>query len=174
MTDAQTPVLSDRDRGHLKRAIALSEEAFEAGDRPFGAVLVAADGTVLSEAWCSIWSVGDPTVHAELYAIRKASQLRPAPDLSTATMYASSEPCPMCASAIYWSGIPRLVFGASQARFAALREAQSDGGGGSGGGLKLACREVFARGGREIEVLGPVLEDEAMEVHARFWGPNAH
>ena len=81
-------------------------------------------------------------------------------------MYASTEPCAMCAGAIYWGGIGRLVFGLSNARL----YGEVLGLDASANGLRLACREVLVHGGRRVEVVGPLLEDEAAEIVARAVG----
>ena len=70
----------------------------------------------------------------------------------------------MCAGAIYWSGIGRVVYGLSEARLLALTGSHPE-----NPTLALPCREVFARGQRPIEVIGPLIEDEAAAVHAGFW-----
>jgi tRNA(Arg) A34 adenosine deaminase TadA len=84
--------------------------------------------------------------------------------LANATLYSSAEPCAMCAGAIYWSGIGRLVYGLSESRLRALTGNHPE-----NPTLQLPCREVFARGQRAIEVVGPLLEEEAAAVHAGFW-----
>jgi tRNA(Arg) A34 adenosine deaminase TadA len=71
----------------------------------------------------------------------------------------------MCAGAIYWAGISRVVFGLRESELRALTGANPE-----NPTLALGCREVFARGQRPIEVIGPVLEDEARSVHDGFWG----
>jgi tRNA(Arg) A34 adenosine deaminase TadA len=69
----------------------------------------------------------------------------------------------MCAGAVFWSNIRRVVFGCRERK---LYEMISDG---NEDVLRLPCRELFARGARQIEVVGPVLESEALKVHAGFW-----
>jgi tRNA(Arg) A34 adenosine deaminase TadA len=107
---------------------------------------------------------GDATGHAELEAVRTASPARPPETLRAATLYSSTEPCAMCAGAIYWSGVGRVVYGLSEARLLALTGSHPE-----NPTLALPCREVFARGQRAIEVIGPLLEDEAAAGHAGFW-----
>src|SRR5690606_13266591 len=96
---------------YLRRAVELARLAREAGDRPYGAVLVDRDGRVLAEGRNATVSDGDPTSHAGLNAVR-AARVAP-PGLTGATMYASGEPCAMCSAAMIWAGVPRVVFGAS-------------------------------------------------------------
>jgi tRNA(Arg) A34 adenosine deaminase TadA len=153
------------DLAYLRRAIALARAARAAGNHPFGALVVAADGAVLAEATNrSVPGRGDATGHAELEAVRAASGAHPAGTLLTATLYSSAEPCAMCAGAIYWAGIGRVVYGLSEARLLALTGDHPQ-----NPTLSLPCREVFARGQRAIEVVGPLVEDEAAVVHAGFW-----
>ncbi len=152
------------DAHHLARAIALARDARNHGNHPFGSLLVDGDGRVVLEAANSVLTEHDCTNHAELNLVRLASRRIDAPVLGGHTLYASTEPCAMCAGAIYWSGIGRVVYGLSGAELAGMVE------GGEELELKLPCREVFARGGRPIEVSGPHLEAEARAEHEGFWG----
>jgi len=102
---------SDPDLGPLREAIALSEEARKRGNMPFGAVLVAPDGTVLARGENAIATERDITSHAEINAIRAASKHCTPQQIAAATMYASGEPCPMCSGAMIRTGVRRLVFG---------------------------------------------------------------
>ena len=157
--------LNERDGRYLRAAIALSMKARERGNRPFGAVVVAADGALLSEAWNDTAESGDCTGHAETNAIRrlgKAGASREA--LAAATLYSSGEPCVMCAGAIFWSNIGRVVFGIDAERlrvFRGLRGDQRD--------VELSCRDVFDAAPHSIECIGPALIDEAAAPHAGVW-----
>jgi tRNA(Arg) A34 adenosine deaminase TadA len=82
----------------------------------------------------------------------------------TSTLYTSTEPCAMCAGAIYWSGIGRVVFALSEVALAEMVEEEE-----GVPPLHLPCREVFARGGRPVVVDGPVDLASATEVHQGFW-----
>ncbi|HEX7954800.1 MAG TPA: nucleoside deaminase [Burkholderiales bacterium] len=146
----------------LRKAIALSQNSRDAGNHPFAALVVDGSGNVLAEAMNDIHA--DCTSHAEVIAVRKASaQFKPA-QLRGATLYSSAEPCAMCAGAIYWSGIGRVVYALSEERLLQLTGNHPE-----NPTLSLPCREVFARGQREIEVVGPMLEDEAALPHKGFW-----
>ncbi|MFT3720768.1 nucleoside deaminase [Pseudorhodoferax sp.] len=156
--------LTEADRRHLRQAIAQSVEGSARGNRPFGAVVVAADGTVLSEACNDNAATGDCTAHAEVNALRRLAPRHGREALSGATMYASGEPCVMCAGAIFWSGIRRVVFGidaASLRRFRATQAGAAD--------LEMSCREVFARSAEPFTVIGPALIDEAAAPHHDYW-----
>ena len=142
----------------IRECIALATEAAASGNEPFGAVLVV-DGVVRLTARNSVRTDSDPTRHAELVLLSDACRRLDAATLARATVYSSTEPCMMCCGALYWSRIPRLVFGCSAAALGAL----------AGGSLVAPSRGLFGHGARNVEVIGPVLEDEACEVHRRFW-----
>ena len=117
-------LLNETDGRYLRLAIEWSRTARERGNRPFGAVIVAGDGRILAETYNQTAESGDCTAHAETAAVRMASPVHSRELLETATMYASGEPCVMCAGAIFWSNIRRVVFGidaVSRARRAARR-----------------------------------------------------
>jgi tRNA(Arg) A34 adenosine deaminase TadA len=154
--------LSDADLAHLHRAVALAQEARDRGDHPFGSLLAGPGGVVL-QARNSVVTGADPTGHAETNLVRLAGALDRA-TLAGSTLYTSTEPCAMCAGAIYWSGIGRVVFALSEQQLATM-VAEEEG----VPPLRLPCREVFARGGRPIEVAGPVALPSAVAVHEGFW-----
>jgi tRNA(Arg) A34 adenosine deaminase TadA len=145
----------------IRRCIELSRDAVADGNHPFGALL-ARGGEVVMEARNTVGADG-VTGHAELNLVRRALAELGREALAECTLYTSTEPCAMCAGAIYWARIPVVAFACSVEGLAAV----------TGGSLALPCREVFAHGDREIEVRGPVLEDEALEVHRSFW-PKHH
>ena len=149
--------MTARDETLLRAAIALSAQARAAGNEPYGALLADAQGRVLLEAVNTQHSERDCTGHAELNLMRAASPRFSREQLAQCTVYASGEPCPMCAGAIYWGGVGRVVHALSIESMAALAGAQAD-------ELALPCRELLARGTRRVEVLGPMLEDEARRV----------
>jgi tRNA(Arg) A34 adenosine deaminase TadA len=152
------------DLDYLRKAIALAAKAREHGNHPFGAILVAADGKLLLEAENTVNTSHDITGHAETNLIRNASAAFSAVVLAGCSLYTSTEPCAMCAGAIYWSGVSRVVYALSEHGLLELASPQL-----GGDFLNLPCREVFARGGQRIEVLGPLLEEEARQVHVGFW-----
>lgn len=150
------------DEALLRRALALARRSRQEGNHPFAALVVAATGAILSEALNA--HRASPLEHAEMNALRSALANRGAADLTRATLYSSAEPCAMCAGGIYWSGVGRVVYGLSERRLLEITGANP-----ANPTLSLPCREVFARGQRRIEVIGPLLEDEAAEVHRGFW-----
>jgi tRNA(adenine34) deaminase len=96
----------------MRAALAEARLALTSNDVPVGAVLLDADGTVLSHARNEREHLGDPTAHAEVLAIRRAAELRGDWRLTDTTLVVTLEPCVLCAGAILAARIPRLVFGA--------------------------------------------------------------
>ena len=147
----------------LRQALQITTNARQHGNHPFGALLVNEHGSLLLEAENTVVTTNDCTGHAETNLMRLASQQYSAEFLSHCSLYTSTEPCPMCAAAIFWGNVHRLVFGLSQGAFyRSLGCSTSE-------MLPIPCRELFARGSKHIEVVGPLLEDEALAVHAGFW-----
>ncbi|MDD9206500.1 nucleoside deaminase [Georgenia sp. 10Sc9-8] len=103
---------------HLHRCVELATEAVEAGDEPFGSLLVAQDGTVLAEDRNRVAGTGDPIRHPELALARWAATHLPPSARAAATVYTSGEHCPMCAAAHGWAGLGRIVYGHSSAQLA--------------------------------------------------------
>ena len=153
-----------RDTHFLRRSFDVARRAMAHGNHPFGAVLVDRDGNLLLEAENGYMPAHDGTAHAErLLATQACTTLDPG-TLRSATLYSSAEPCAMCAGAIYWAGIGRVVYGLSEHRLRVLTGNHPE-----NPTLNLPCRDVFASGQRAIEVVGPLLEDEAAAVHAGVW-----
>ncbi|ABB56152.1 nucleoside deaminase [Synechococcus elongatus] len=99
------------DERFMRRAIALSRQAglIDCTGGPFGCVITR-NGEIIAEGFNQVLTERDPTWHAEIAAIRQACQHLQTVDLSGCTLYTSAEPCPMCAAAVYWAKLDRLVF----------------------------------------------------------------
>jgi tRNA(Arg) A34 adenosine deaminase TadA len=148
----------------LRRAFAVARRAHAHGNHPFGAILVDANGVVLLEVENGYMPERDMTAHAERLLATQASKTHPASFLARCTVYTSAEPCAMCAGAMYWAGIGRVVYGLAERRLKAMTGDHAE-----NPTLDLPCRVVFAAGQRQVEVIGPLLEDEAAALHARAW-----
>lgn len=164
------PVLSDLDETLLRRAFALAAEARARGDRPFGVVIADAEGKVLAEGRSTQGAGGGGTLaHSEMNACQAAIAAGvPRPVLRRATAYCSGEPCAMCAAALFYTGVGRVVYGLSNAAILHLRNAQPH-----TAGLSLSCREVLATAAEPVEVVGPCLEAEAEVPHRGYWREGA-
>lgn len=99
-------------RDAMRLALAEADAAAPAGDVPVGAVVLAADGTVLSRAHNEREAAGDPTAHAEVLALRRAAAVTGEWRLTGCTLVVTLEPCVMCAGALVQSRVERVVFGA--------------------------------------------------------------
>ncbi len=111
-------MITESDRKHLDRCVELAAEALEAGDEPFGSVLVAADGTVLAEDHNRV-AGGDRTRHPEFELARWAAANLSPEERAGTTVYTSGEHCPMCAAAHGWVGLGRIVYASSSAQLSA-------------------------------------------------------
>jgi tRNA(Arg) A34 adenosine deaminase TadA len=149
------------DLRHLRRCVELAAAGLEAGDEPFGSVLVAADGTVLFEDHNHV-AGGDETRHPEFEIAKwSATHLTPAAR-AAATVYTSGEHCPMCAAAHGWVGLGRIIYASSSAQ---LTEWRAEMGLPPGPVRPLPIQEVVP----DAEVEGPVpgLAEQIRELHHR-------
>jgi tRNA(Arg) A34 adenosine deaminase TadA len=164
------PALAEPDPGledlaRLRRTFALAEQARQLGGAPYGALVADAAGKVVAEHGnTSAVDGGDPTDHAEMVTVRSAWRVLGDDGMKSATLYASTEPCTMCAGGIYWSGIGRVVYGMSNTRLFHFT-----GDGPDHAAFALPCRDILQHGYRPITVIGPLLEDEAAQAHQGYW-----
>jgi tRNA(Arg) A34 adenosine deaminase TadA len=150
----------------LRACFSLAVEAREEGNLPFACLVADEAGNVVAtEKNAALVPVRDPTAHAEAVAAATAGRRFTPAELSHLTLYSSAEPCAMCAGTIYWAGIGRVVYGLAERDLRALTGDHPD-----NPTMDLPCREVFAAGQREIEVVGPELVEEAAAVFACYWG----
>ena len=152
------------DEHFLRRSFDVARRAITHGNHPFGAILVDGQGKVLLEAENGYMPAQDGTAHAERLLATDACWNLTADVRAKATLYSSAEPCAMCAGAIYWAGIGRVVYGLSEHRLRRVTGNHPE-----NPTLDLPCREVFESGQRATEVVGPMLEDEAEALHDGVW-----
>ncbi len=151
--------VNDEDKEFLRAAISFADLAGQKGNRPFGAVLVR-NHKIIETAESSQHADHDITYHAELKLISQASRKLERADFMECTLYSSAEPCPMCSGAIYWSGIGRVVFGCRQKLLGELENEK----------FAVPCSDILTCGGRQIDIKGPLLEEEAFAVLKRYLG----
>jgi tRNA(Arg) A34 adenosine deaminase TadA len=157
-------VLNDADLAHLRRCVDLAAAALDAGDEPFGSVLVAASGEVLAEDRNRV-GAGDPTQHPEFALARwAATHLAPA-ERATATVYTSGEHCPMCSAAHGWVGLGRIVYASSSAQLAGWLV---DLGVAPSAVLPLPVNEIVPNA--VVDGPAPTLAAEVRTLHERFHG----
>jgi tRNA(Arg) A34 adenosine deaminase TadA len=160
-----TAGLRTYDEALLRRAFDVARRSRAEGDHPFGCVLADGEGRALMEQGNGYTSEGgDRTAHAERLLASRAARAYDLKFLGRCTLYTSAEPCAMCAGAIYWAGIGRVVYGQTEQALKAQTGAHEE-----NPTLHLPCATVFAAGQRPTEVVGPLLEDEAAQLQAGFW-----
>jgi tRNA(Arg) A34 adenosine deaminase TadA len=157
-------IFSEADMRHLRRCIELATEAVDAGDWPFGSVLVDADSKILAEERNRESTTGDPTAHPEFELARWAATNLTPGERATATVYTSGEHCPMCAAAHGWVGLGRIVYVSSSQQ---ARDWKAEWGVPVTSPLSpLSIHDVVPG----LEVSGPVPElvDQVRELQLRF------
>jgi tRNA(adenine34) deaminase len=146
--------MTTTDEDFIREALELAREAERGGEVPVGAVVVV-DGRVLGRGRNSPIARNDPTAHAEILALREAAAATGNYRLEGATMYATLEPCVMCAGALVAARVSRLVFGARDLRFGGVRSK-----------FRLADAEVL---NHRVEIVEGVLGAECAELLQRFF-----
>jgi len=149
----------DKDERHIQDAVELASEAAANGNTPFGSLLVV-DGTVRRRSRNTTVTDNDITAHPELKLARWAARELDATECADCTMYTSTEPCEMCATAIHYAGLGRVVYSVSAETLATIRGNASSG---------ITCQEVIERKGGSTAVDGPVLESTGARVHEEFY-----
>ncbi|MCT7982077.1 nucleoside deaminase [Laspinema sp. A4] len=144
------------DEDFMRLAIAKAMEGVNNGEDPFGSCIVK-DGEVVSCEHNICTSSVDVTAHAEVHAIRAASQKLNRMDLSGCVIYSTCEPCPMCFTAAYWAKLDKIVFGTRIADACAIGFTQ----------LNLSCQEL-KQFGSNVELVGDVLKEESLDLF-RHW-----
>lgn len=146
------------DKKYMMEAIKICEKGIEKGQTPFGAVIIDKNGKIIARAHNEVWKRTDITAHAEIVAIRKANKKLKSIKLKGCTIYSTTEPCPMCFSAIHWAGIDRIVYGASieDAKKVGFRE------------LTISNKKMKRLGGATVRITGGVLREECVEQLKRW------
>lgn len=150
----------NRQEYFVRQAIELARQARRAGNHPFGSLLVIDDRIALT-AQNTVATDGDPTAHAETNLVSKAIRHLSLEEIRRAVLYTSCEPCAMCAGKMYWAGIRSLVYALPAEELATL----------AGRDFLIPCAELFGRAVDSVDITGPLLLDEAREVHVGFWSP---
>lgn len=131
----------------MKQALHLAEEAFERGEVPIGAIVVA-DKQIIGKGYNQVETLKDATAHAEMIAISAASEYLGSKFLEECTLYVTIEPCAMCAGALYWARLGKVVYGAREPKFGfyskelPILHPKTDL---VGGILEFECREIMQR-----------------------------
>ncbi len=145
----------EKDLVFMKRALELAREAMNRDEVPVGAVVVSPEGEILGEGFNQPISLCDPTAHAEILALREAARKVGNYRLLGCTIYVTLEPCPMCAGALVYARLKRLVFGASDPKTGAC------------GSLYNLVQDE--RLNHQLEVTGGLLAEEASALLREFF-----
>jgi tRNA(Arg) A34 adenosine deaminase TadA len=148
------------DAHFMQLAIDETRRGMAAGQSPFGACIVK-DGRVVACAHNVVLRACDSTAHAEVTAIRQACAALRTVDLSGCTIYSTTEPCPMCFTAVHWARIGRIVYGTS------IADAQRAG----FGELPISNEKMKAEGGAAVALTPDVLRDACARLFADYTGP---
>ena len=144
----------------IKEAIDLAKISKAKGNLPYGCILVDNEGNIVLRGENSINTDHDMLAHAEINLLREASKTYSHSKLNSFTIYTSDEPCPMCASAIYWSGVGKLVYGLSKSEYYNIVGRENP-----NWVFEMTAKEVLSKGGRNVAIVGPILENEAAKIH---------
>lgn len=136
------------DNYFMKRALQEAESAYQKGEIPVGAIIVV-QHRIIARAHNLTEQLKDVTAHAEMQAITAAANFLGGKYLTNCTLYVTLEPCPMCAGALYWSQIPRIVYAAKDP--------------------ERGCLVMGSQLHPKTEIVGGVLEREASELLKRFF-----
>ncbi len=150
---------NELDNKAMNLAILASQQALENGDMPFGSSLVSKQGEVLIVDKNTQNSQKDCTAHAEMVLIRNAQKTLPQGAMRGASIYASGEPCAMCTGAIFWAGIERIVYAASQDDISQTL---------GGNTLPIHSLDVLSGSYPKVMVEGPFMRQAAIDVLQRF------
>ena len=150
--------VEDVDEALVRRVIELARQARHAGNHPFGSLLVL-DRAVVVTGQNTIATDHDPTAHAECNVMAEAIRRLTPDEIRRSVMYTSCEPCAMCVGKMYWGGIRSVVYALPSEELAAL----------AGRSFLVPCRALLARSVEDVRVTGPMLVDEAREVHLGYW-----
>ena len=148
------------DKAYLREAIELAYEAVSNGNTPFGSLLVV-NGEIVKRSLNTTVTENDITAHPELELARWAARELDLPDRADCTMYTSTEPCEMCATAIYYAELDRVVYSVAGTTLARIQGQANPG---------FSCRDVISHKGGTTDVDGPILESEGRRVHEEFYG----
>ncbi|KAL6060356.1 Nucleoside deaminase [Balamuthia mandrillaris] len=183
MADSNNTGVEDHSVHHelIRQSIELARSAASKGNHPFGALLVdKATGKVILTAENTVVTERDRTRHAELNLMSAACKELDNATISRSILYTSTEPCCMCTGAIWWTGVRTVIFGCSSRLLADIYDDAREANGekiqrsSEVEGIHVPCGDLFNRKSHQVDVIGPLLEDEARTVHDAYWPKFVH
>lgn len=147
----------------LLKAFEVAKRSMDKGNLPFGCILTGPDGAILIEGENTVVTEEDAIAHCEINLVHQLRGKYSADFLQQCTVYATTEPCPMCAGAIFWSGVGHLVYALSKESFHAIAGTNNP-----AHILNMKAGELLSRGGRAVTIEGPVMEQEAGKIYKEW------
>jgi len=141
---------------YLRKSLDVAKQSMDNGNLAFGCILVGSTGEVLLEGENTVVTDNDAIAHCEINLVHQLKGKFDLDFLQQCTVYASTEPCPMCAAAIFWSGIGRIVFALSKEGYHSIAQTSNP-----AHIMSMKAEEILRSGGRQVEIFGPLLEEEA-------------
>lgn len=151
------------DKAYLKEAFTIAERSLKKGNLSFGCVLVNEEGEIIEEGENLVITSKNSITHCEIVLINKLAGKYEREYLYKCTIYATTEPCPMCSAAIFWSGIGKLVYALSKEGYHAIANTTNP-----DHIFDLSSKKLLEYGGRKIEVTGPLMEHEAKAIYKEW------
>lgn len=152
-----------RDKDLLKAALHVAERSMEKGNLPFGCILADADGNIIEEGENTVITSLDSIAHCEINLVHRLAGKFDFKYLDSCSIYASTEPCPMCTAAIFWSGIGRIVFALSKEGYHSIAGTKDP-----AHLFEVSAKKILSYGRRKVKISGPLLEDETSALY-RQW-----
>jgi len=151
----------------LREALRVALQSYQNGNLPFGCLLADQDGNIIEEGENTVTTDSNPIAHCEINLVNKLAGKYSSDFLEKCTMYASTEPCPMCSAAIYWAGIGRLVYAISKEQYHKVANTIDP-----AYKLDISATEVLGKGGRKVKVEKPMLEEETINFYNKIFNIN--
>ena len=141
----------------------VAKRSLDKNNLPFGCILVDNANNIIEEAENTVLTSKDQIAHCEVNLIHQISGKYDDHFLQSCILYASTEPCPMCTGAIFWSGIGKIVYALSKEGYHEIAGTTNP-----SHIFNISSKDLLIHGGRRVEVFGPVLEQEAKDLY-RSW-----
>jgi len=152
-----------RDIELLRAALDVAERSMKKGNLPFGCLLADVDGNIIEEGENTVITTQDSIAHCEINLVHRLAGKFDFAYLNDCTVYASTEPCPMCTAAIFWSGIGRIVFALSKEGYHLIAGTKNP-----AHLFDISAEKLLSYGRRKVRISGPLLEEEAPQLY-RQW-----
>jgi tRNA(adenine34) deaminase len=147
----------------LQQALAVAKRSKEQGNLPFGCILVSPGGKILAEGENTVVTANNAIAHCEINLLQQLKGQYNPEFLQQCSVYASTEPCAMCAGAIFWAGIGAVVYALSKEQYHQITGTVNP-----AHILDIKAEELLLHGGRKVTVLGPLLQEEAAAFYKKL------